>query len=80
GIFPSSSDRNTFSSENHGYTSSTGILKQYVLSNGRPVQGANGTNWQHAAILCSLSRALGIPCRIVTIYNAACQTDGTENY
>ncbi|CAF5148228.1 unnamed protein product, partial [Rotaria magnacalcarata] len=79
GIFPSSFDSKTFSSENHGYTSSTAILKQYILSNGQSVQGGSGTNWQHAAILCSLSRALGIPCRIVTIYNAACQTDGTKN-
>ncbi|CAF0789791.1 unnamed protein product [Rotaria sp. Silwood1] len=79
GIFPSSYDTKVYSSENHGYTSSTGIFKQYLLSNCRSVQGGCGNNWQHAAILCSLSRSLGIPCRIVTIYNAACQTDGTED-
>lgn len=79
GIFPSSFTNQTLSYENNGFTSSTSILEQYLSSNGRPVQGGSGTSWQHAAILCTLSRALGIPCRIVTIYNAACQMDGTDN-
>lgn len=79
GIFPSSFDTRTASSQNHGYTSSPAILKQYLLSNGRSVQGGSGNNWQYAAVLCSLSRSLGIPCRIVTVYNAACRADGTEN-
>ncbi|CAF3590142.1 unnamed protein product, partial [Rotaria sordida] len=79
GIFPSSHDKKIYSSENHGYTSSTSIFKQYILSNCQSLQGGCGNNWQHAAILCSLSRSLGIPCRIVTIYNTACQTDGTQN-
>ncbi|CAF2714038.1 unnamed protein product [Rotaria sp. Silwood2] len=79
GIFPSSYDTKIYTSENHGYTSSTSIFKQYLLSNSRSLQGGCGNNWQHAAILCSLSRSLGIPCRIVTIYNAACRTDGTED-
>jgi hypothetical protein len=79
GIFPSLFDNRSTSSQNNGYTSSSAILKQYLLSNGRSIRGGSGTNWQHAAILCSLSRSLGIPCRIVTVYNAACRADGTEN-
>jgi hypothetical protein len=79
GIFPSSFDTRTISSQNNGYTSSSSILKQYLSSNGRTLQGGSGNNWQHAAILCSLSRSLGIPCRIVTVYNSACRADGTEN-
>jgi hypothetical protein len=79
GIFPSSFDTRITSSQTNGYTSSTAILKQYLLSNGRSIKGGSGNNWQHAAILCSLSRSLGIPCRIVTVYNAACRADGTEN-
>ena len=75
GIFPSAFDSPAASS----HTSSSAVLKQYLLSNGRSVQGGSGSNWQHAAILCTLTRALGMPCRIVTIYNAACRTDGTEN-
>jgi hypothetical protein len=79
GIFPSSFDTRVSSSENNGYTSSSAVLKQYLSSNGRSVQGGSGSNSQHAAILCSLSRALGIPCRIVTVYNFACRADGTDN-
>ena len=79
GIFPSSSSAQTSSSQNNCYTSSSSILKEYLSSNGRSLQGGSGSNWQHAAVLCSLSRALGIPCRIVTVYNAACRADGTEN-
>jgi hypothetical protein len=79
GIFPSSFDTRAASSENNGYTSSSSILKRYLSSNGRSIQGGSGNNWQHAAILCSLSRSLGIPCRLVTVYNAAGPSDGTEN-
>jgi hypothetical protein len=79
GIFPSSLDIRPISPQNNGYTSSTAILKQYIALNGRSVEGGSGNNWQHAAILCTLSRSLGIPCRIATVYNAACRADGTEN-
>jgi len=79
GIFPSSFNTQITSSQNNCYTSSSSILKQYLSFNGRSLQGGNGNNWQHAAVLCSLSRSLGIPCRIVTVYNAACRADGTEN-
>ena len=52
-----------------GYVSAPAILNQYLRSNQQ--QGNHyDTNWQHAAILCSLCRALGIPCRPVTVYNA----------
>ena len=79
GIFPSSFDTRLTASETNGYTSSSAILKGYLASNGRSVQGGSGSNWVHAAVLCSLSRSLGIPCRIVTVYNAANRADGTEN-
>ena len=52
-----------------GYVSAPAILNQYLRSDHH--QGNHyDTNWQHAAILCSLCRALGIPCRPVTVYNA----------
>ena len=79
GIFPSSFNTWLASSHNSDYTSSSAILNQYLSSNGQSVRGGHGKNWQHAAVFCSLSRALGIPCRIVTVYNAACRADGTEN-
>jgi hypothetical protein len=77
GIFPSAFDSRMVSSTNCFYTSSSSILKRYLSSNGRSLQGGCGANWQHAAVLCSLARSLGIPCRIVTVYNGACRTDGT---
>ncbi len=70
GIFPSSSDIHPLSSLENGYTSSPAILKQYLSLNGQSLQGDSGSNWQHAAVFCSLCRSLGIPCRIVTAYNA----------
>ncbi|CAF1272800.1 unnamed protein product, partial [Adineta steineri] len=79
GIFSSSYNVRPVTPEKNGLTSSTAILKHYLASNCRSVHGGSGTNWQHAAILCTLSRALGIPCRIVTVYNAACRADGTDN-
>lgn len=78
GIFPSAFNQPVTSKEK-AYTSSTNVLKQYIQGNYQTIPGGSGQNWQHAAVLCSLSRALGIPCRIVTVYNAACRTDGTEN-
>ncbi len=70
GIFPSSFDIQPLLCQQNGYTSSPAILKQYLLFDGQAVQGDSGSNWQHAAIFCSLCRALGIPCRLVTVYNA----------
>ena len=70
GIFPPSSDAQPLSCQGNGYSSSPAILKQYLLYNGQAVQGDAGSNWQHAAVFCSLCRSLGIPCRLVTVYNA----------
>jgi hypothetical protein len=70
GIFPSSFDIQPLLCEQNGYTSSPAILKQYLLFDGQSVQGDSGSNWQHAAIFCSLCRSLGIPTRLVTVYNA----------
>ena len=66
GIFPT-----VFSFEKNEYSSSPAILKGYLLLNNQSVRGDRGSNWQHAAVFCSLCRSLGIPCRIVTVYNAA---------
>jgi hypothetical protein len=73
GIFPSSLNLRRFSCQENGYTSSPAILKRYFMSNGQSIEGDGGNNWQHAAVFCSLCRSLGIPCRIVTVYNAVCQ-------
>jgi len=70
GIFPSSFDIQPLPCHQNGYTSSPAILRQYLLSNGQSVQGDSGSNWLHAAVFCSLCRSLGIPCRVVTVYNA----------
>lgn len=78
GVFPSTFN-NSIMSGDVGYTSSSSILKQYQQRNYQTIQGGSGHNWQHAAVLCSLSRALGIPCRIVTVYNAAYRADDTEH-
>ncbi|CAF0762171.1 unnamed protein product [Adineta ricciae] len=79
GIFSSAFNVRPVTPEKNGLTSSTAILKHYLGAHCRSVHGGSGTNWQHAAILCTLSRALGIPCRVVTVYNSACRTDGTAN-
>lgn len=79
GIFTSAYNVRPSMPEKNGLTSSTAILKHFLSSHCRSVHGGSGTNWQHAAVLCTLSRALGIPCRVVTVYNAACRTDGTED-
>ena len=70
GLFPSLLDVQPKLCLENGYTSSPAILKQFVISNEQSVAGDSGTNWQHAAVFCSLCRSLGIPCRVVTIYNA----------
>ena len=79
GIFPSAFDRSKFSVNSNLYTSSSSILMQYLNTGGQTIRADNsGTDWQHAAVLCSLLRAVGIPCRIVTVYHAACRNDGSE--
>ncbi|CAF1312314.1 unnamed protein product [Rotaria magnacalcarata] len=78
GIFPPSSDEPLSLRQENGYTSSPAILKKYLLLNGQSVQGDSGSNWQHAAVFCSLCRSLGIPSRIVTVYNATCGAQEQE--
>ncbi|CAF1023033.1 unnamed protein product [Didymodactylos carnosus] len=56
------------------WSSSTAVLKQYLEQNAKSVQ--NGKDWIYAAILCTLCRSLGIPCRVVTVYKAAYDADG----
>lgn len=60
-----------------GYVSGPTILKNYLHTDQH--QGSlYDSNWQHAAILCSLCRALGIPARPVTVFNAIRGTDQHE--
>ena len=75
GIFRSLLNTRPFSTPENGYISSAAILNQYLQSNNQGIN--NGTNWQHAAVLCSLCRSLGIPTRMVTVYNAT--FGGEEN-
>jgi transglutaminase 1 len=57
-------------------TSSAAILDQYLQFNGEHSRtGSRGIQWQYAAVLCSLCRSLGIPCRMVTVYNPLGRTD-----
>ena len=64
-IFPNTSD-----------TSSPAILDQYLQFYGEHSRtGSSGMQWQYVAVLCSLCRSLGIPCRMVTVYNPVGSTD-----
>lgn len=80
GIFRSLLDVQPLSCMQNAYTSSPAILKQFAASNGRSVAGDSGTIWQHAAVFCSLCRSLGIPCRVVTIYNAISDAKSNSNH
>ncbi|CAF3862778.1 unnamed protein product [Rotaria sp. Silwood1] len=79
GIFPSLLNNHLISYQNNGYTSSPAILQQCLRLNNQMFQGDSGCNWQHAVVFCSLCRSLGIPCRIVTVYNAISQNQEKEN-
>ena len=78
GVFTTSSIRreNMETSSISIDNSSPVILNEFLRLTGDQIY-VDSRNWQHAAILCSLFRALGIPSRIVTVYNAIC---GTEEY
>ncbi|CAL8340391.1 unnamed protein product [Merluccius merluccius] len=56
------------------WTSSGDILMQWAKSNFSPV--AYGQCWVFAAVMCTVMRVLGIPCRVVTNYNSAHDANG----
>ncbi|KAK5863160.1 hypothetical protein PBY51_000210 [Eleginops maclovinus] len=55
------------------WSSSADILKQWALSNCRPV--LYGQCWVFASVLCTVMRVLGVPSRVVTVFNAAHDCD-----
>ncbi|XP_074538299.1 protein-glutamine gamma-glutamyltransferase 5-like [Halichoeres trimaculatus] len=57
------------------WSCSADILHQWVSSNCRPVR--YGQCWVFAAVLCTVMRVLGIPSRVVTVFNAAHDGDGS---
>ncbi|XP_068163025.1 protein-glutamine gamma-glutamyltransferase 2-like isoform X2 [Antennarius striatus] len=56
---------------------SADILHRWVASNCSPV--SYGQCWVFASVLCTVMRVLGIPSRVVTVFNAAHDTDGSRN-
>lgn len=57
------------------WTGSTLIMDQYLQSGGKPVR--YGQCWVFSAVVVSICRALGIPCRSTTNYISAHDTDGS---
>ncbi|XP_063819262.1 protein-glutamine gamma-glutamyltransferase E-like [Pseudophryne corroboree] len=55
------------------WNGSTSILKSWYEKR-QPVK--YGQCWVFAGVLCTVSRALGLPCRLITNYNSAHDTDG----
>ncbi|XP_042260194.1 transglutaminase 5, like [Thunnus maccoyii] len=55
------------------WTGSGDILRQWALTDYRPVK--YGQCWVFAAVMCTVMRVLGIPCRVVTNYNSAHDTN-----
>ncbi|XP_059190223.1 protein-glutamine gamma-glutamyltransferase 5-like isoform X2 [Centropristis striata] len=56
------------------WSGSADILHQWVSSNCSPVR--YGQCWVYASVLCTVMRVLGIPSRVVTVFNAAHDGDG----
>ncbi|XP_027144525.1 protein-glutamine gamma-glutamyltransferase 2 isoform X2 [Larimichthys crocea] len=57
------------------WSGSADILHQWVSSKCRPVR--YGQCWVFASVLCTVMRVLGVPSRVVTVFNAA--HDGNGN-
>uniref|UniRef100_A0A671YJZ2 protein-glutamine gamma-glutamyltransferase n=1 Tax=Sparus aurata TaxID=8175 RepID=A0A671YJZ2_SPAAU len=55
------------------WSGSADILHRWVSSNCNPVR--YGQCWVFASVLCTVMRVLGIPSRVVTVFNAAHDTD-----
>ncbi|XP_036389448.1 protein-glutamine gamma-glutamyltransferase 2-like [Megalops cyprinoides] len=55
------------------WSSSVEILREWQASSCRPV--CYGQCWVFAAVACTVSRALGIPCRVVTNFESAHDTN-----
>ncbi|XP_075951458.1 protein-glutamine gamma-glutamyltransferase 5-like [Anarhichas minor] len=56
------------------WSGSADILHRWVSSNCSPVR--YGQCWVFASVLCTVMRVLGIPSRVVTVFNAAHDGDG----
>ncbi|XP_024149876.1 protein-glutamine gamma-glutamyltransferase 5 [Oryzias melastigma] len=56
------------------WSGSADILNQWLSSNCKPVK--YGQCWVFGAVLCSVMRVLGVPSRLVTVFNAAHDTNG----
>nr|XP_061802171.1 protein-glutamine gamma-glutamyltransferase 5-like [Nerophis lumbriciformis] len=56
------------------WSGSADILHRWMASKGNPVR--YGQCWVFASVLCTVMRVLGIPSRVVTVFNAAHDSDG----
>nr|XP_046239122.1 transglutaminase 5, like [Scatophagus argus] len=56
------------------WTGSGDILRQWAQSGYSPVK--YGQCWVFAAVMCTVMRVLGIPCRVITNFNSAHDTNG----
>ncbi|XP_014370143.2 hemocyte protein-glutamine gamma-glutamyltransferase [Papilio machaon] len=59
----------------HAWTGSVAILERYLTNGGRPVE--YGQCWVFSGLVVTICRALGIPCRSVTNYVSAHDTNRT---